>query len=263
MDYLSLYYKNLAEQLQEKIVILQKEINEVYRRTPARDAILNNEKKKAKLGVYAASEKHLESGINNDSDYDSDYVYAARDFKTALDRLDRINNIINKTVKKVKPVNEASRPTFIPLTTAYDDSGDAEPNVATLRDDEETDLRVDNFGGQYPDAGYAKMDRSRRESENSIQALHNELYYARERAKKSHMNNTTYRGRAVSSYPSYTKVAQQAETDFNQTFVPSVSLTDRFKGLITTRDITQKMLQKHSKHKTFLQAETERAKGIR
>jgi len=185
MNYLTIYYKNLAEQLQEKVIILQKSLN------------------------------------------------------------------------------EAGQPTFIPLTVAYDDSGDAKPNVATLRDDEETDLRVDNFGGRYPDAGYAKMDRSRRESENSIQALHNELYYARERAKKSHMNNTTYRGRAVSSYPSYTKVAQQAETDFNQTFVPSVSLTDRFKGLRITRDITRGMLQKHPEHEAFLRAETERAKGIR
>lgn len=185
MNYLSQYYKNLSEQLQEKVVILQ------------------------------------------------------------------------------KAINEAGRPTFIPMTVAYDDSGDAEPNVATLRNDEETDLRVDNFGGQYPDAGYAKIDRSRRESESNIQAVHNELYYAKERAKKSHMNNTTYRGRAVSSYPNYTKVSQQAETDFNQTYVPSVSLTDRFKGLITTRNITRGILQKHPEHEAFLQSETERAKGIR
>ena len=184
MDYLSQYYKNLAEQLQEKVVILQ------------------------------------------------------------------------------KAINEAGRPTFIPMTVAYDDSGDAEPNVATRTDQEEEDLRVDrvdNFGGAYPNAEYARLDRSVEDNSQSQNDVGAQMFQHRQQARRDAMDKI-HRGRPLRDYKSYSPTAQKANQAFNHAYRFPQDLVDRYAGLKVMADISKKILRAHPDHAAFIKMYNERPK---
>tara|TARA_R110000868_G_scaffold176764_1_gene414701 strand:+ start:3387 stop:3947 length:561 start_codon:yes stop_codon:yes gene_type:complete len=184
MDYLTNYYKNLAEQLQENVVILQ------------------------------------------------------------------------------KAINEAGRPTFIPMTVAYDDSGDAEPNVATRTDEEEEDLRVDrvdNFGGVYPNAEYARLDRSLDSYNDARIGTNAELYRHREQARRDAMDKI-HRGRPLRDYKSYSPTAQKANKEFNQSYRYPEELMDRARGQKVMADISKTILRAHPDHEAFIKMYNERPK---
>ena len=184
MDYLSQYYKNLAEQLQEKVVILQ------------------------------------------------------------------------------KAINEAGRPTFIPMTVAYDDSGDAEPNIATLTDEEEEDLRVDrvdNFGGAYPNAEYARLDRSVQQNSQSQNKVGAQMSQHRQQARRDAMDKM-HRGRPLRDYKSYSPTAQKANKEFNHAYRFPQDLVDRYAGLKVMGNISKKILRAHPDHAAFIKMYNERPK---
>ena len=175
MDYLSLYYKNLAEQLQEKVVILQ------------------------------------------------------------------------------KAINEAGRPTFIPMTVAYDDSGDAEPNIATRTDEEEEDLRVDrvdNFGGAYPNAEYARLDRSVQDNSQSQNDVGAQMSQHRQQARRDAMDKI-HRGRPLRDYKRSSPTAQKANKEFNQSYRYPAELMDRARGQKVMADISNKILKAQFDHEAF------------
>ena len=184
MDYLSQYYKNLAEQLQEKVVILQ------------------------------------------------------------------------------KAINEAGRPTFIPMTVAYDDSGDAEPNIATRTDEEEEDLRVDrvdNFGGAYPNAEYARLDRSVEDNSQSQNDVGAQMSQHRQQARRDAMDKM-HRGRPLRDYKSYSPTAVNANKEFNHAYRYPQDLVDRYAGLKVMADISKKILRAHPDHAAFIKMYNERPK---
>ena len=184
MNYLSQYYKNLAEQLQEKVVILQ------------------------------------------------------------------------------KAINEAGRPTFIPMTVAYDDSGDAEPNVATRTDQEEEDLRVDrvdNFGGAYPNAEYARLDRSVQDNSQSQNDVGAQMFQHRQQARRDAMDKI-HRGRPLRDYRSSSPTAVKAITAFNRGYRFPQDLVDRYAGLKVMADISKKILRAHPDHAAFIKMYNERPK---
>lgn len=184
MDYLSQYYKNLAEQLQEKVVILQ------------------------------------------------------------------------------KAINEAGRPTFIPMTVAYDDSNDPAPNVAALTDEEEEDLRVDrvdNFGGAYPNIEYARLDRSLDQYNNARQGTNSEMYQHLQQARRDAMDKI-HRGRPLRDYKSYSPTAQKANTAFNQSYRFPEELMARARGQKVMADISRGILKAHPDHAAFVKMYAERPK---
>jgi hypothetical protein len=184
MDYLANYYKNLAEQLQEKVVILQ------------------------------------------------------------------------------KAINEAGRPTFIPMTVAYDDSNDPAPNVAALTDEEEEDLRVDrvdNFGGEYPSYGYAQMARSLAHYNDAHLRTNSEMFQHHQQARRDAMEKI-HRGRPLRTYGNHTPTAQKANKEFNQAYRFPQELMDRGRGEKVLADISRGILKAHPEHEAFIKAANERAK---
>ena len=183
MNYLSHYYKNLAEQLQEKVVILQ------------------------------------------------------------------------------KAINEAGRPTFIPMTVAYDDSNDPAPNVASQTDEEE-DLRVDqvdNFGGEYPNIEYARLDRSLDQYNNARQGTNSEMYQHHQQARREAMDKI-HRGRPLRDYKSHSPTAQKANKAFNQAYRFPQELMDRARGQKVMADISNKIIKAHPDHAAFVKMNDERPK---
>jgi len=182
MNYLSHYYKNLAEQLQEKVVILQ------------------------------------------------------------------------------KAINEAGRPTFIPMTVAYDDSNDPAPNVAALTDEEEEDLRVDrvdNFGGEYPSYGYAQMARSLNHYNDAHLRTGSEMFQHHQQARRDAMDKI-HRGRPLRDYKSYSPTAQKANKEFNQAYRFPQELIDRGRGEKVLADISRGILRAHPDHAAFVKMNDER-----
>lgn len=161
---------------------------------------------------------------------------------------------------KQKQVNEGSRPTFIPLTTAYDDSNDPAPNIAARTDEEEQDLgvdRVDNFGGAYPNADYARLDRSL-DSYNAARIGTNvEMSRHREQARHDAMAKM-HRGRPLSTYKSYSPTAQKANKEFNQSYRYPAELMDRARGQKVMADISNKILRAHPQYGAFVKLQNER-----
>jgi len=183
MNYLTNYYKNLSEQLQEKVVILQ------------------------------------------------------------------------------KAINEAGRPTFIPMTVAYDDSNDPAPNVASQTDEEE-DLRVDqvdNFGGEYPNIEYARLDRSLDQYNNARQGTNSEMYQHHQQARRDAMDKI-HRGRPLRDYKISSPTAQKANKEFNQSYRFPQELVDRARGQKVMADISNKILKAHPDHAAFVKMNDERPK---
>lgn len=163
---------------------------------------------------------------------------------------------------KQKQVNEGSRPTFTPLTTAYDDSNDPAPNVAALTDEEEEDLRVDrvdNFGGDYPSYGYAQLARSLAMNNDSIQDLSGKMFGDRMNARRDAMSKF-HRGRQLSDYGRHTKTRQDAEKKFNQYYTSAPELLAQANGLRVMADISRKIIKAHPEHAAFINAANERAK---
>jgi hypothetical protein len=161
---------------------------------------------------------------------------------------------------KQKQVNEASRPTFIPLTTAYDDSNDPAPNIAARTDEEEQDLRVDqedNFGGEYPGAEYAKLNRSLDSYNDARIGTNAELYRHREQARRDAMDKI-HRGRPLRDYKSYSPTAQKANKEFNQSYRYPEELMDRARGQKVMADISKKILRAHPDHEAFQKMYNER-----
>ena len=163
---------------------------------------------------------------------------------------------------KQKQVNEASRPTFIPLTTAYDDSNDPAPNVATRTDEEEEDLRVDrvdNFGGAYPNAEYARLARSLDSYNDASRGTNVEMSRHRDQARRDAMAKI-HRGRPLSTYKSYSPTAQKANKEFNHTYRYPQELMDRARGQKVMADISNKILKAHFDHASFQKMYDERPK---
>tara|TARA_R110000868_G_scaffold239352_3_gene493783 strand:- start:38 stop:604 length:567 start_codon:yes stop_codon:yes gene_type:complete len=178
MDYLSQYYKNLAEQLQEKVVILQKSIN------------------------------------------------------------------------------EAIRPTLIPLTTAYDDSNDTAPNIAARTDEEEKeqDLRVnspDNFDGDYPSAEYAQMARSLAHYNDAHLRTGSKMFLDRQQALRDALSKP-HRGRPLSTYGNHTPTHQKAVADFYQSYKTPQEVIDQGEGEKVLADISRGILRKHPHYGAFV-----------
>ncbi len=161
---------------------------------------------------------------------------------------------------KQKQVNEASRPTFIPLTTAYDDSNDPAPNVAARTDEEEEDLRVDrvdNFGGAYPNIEYARLDRSLDQYNNARQGTNSEMYQHLQQARRDAMEKI-HRGRPLRTYKSYSPTAQKANTEFNRAYRFPEELMARARGQKVMADISKKILRAHPDHAAFVKMYAER-----
>ena len=161
---------------------------------------------------------------------------------------------------KQKQVNEASRPTFIPLTTAYDDSNDPAPNVATRTDEEEEDLRVDrvdNFGGEYPNIEYARLDRSLDQYNNARQGTNSEMYQHLQQSRREAMDKI-HRGRPLRDYKSHSPTAQKANKAFNQAYRFPQELVDRARGQKVMADISNKILRAHPDHAAFRKMNDER-----
>ena len=163
---------------------------------------------------------------------------------------------------KQKQVNEGSRPTFIPLTTAYDDSNDPAPNVAALTDEEEEDLRVDrvdNFGGAYPNAEYARLDRSLDSYNDARIGTNVELSRHREQARRDAMDKI-HRGRPLRDYKRSSPTAQKANKEFNQSYRYPEELMDRARGQKVMADISNKILKAHPDHAAFQKMYNERSR---
>jgi len=163
---------------------------------------------------------------------------------------------------KQKQVNEASRPTFIPLTTAYDDSNDPAPNVATLTDEEEEDLRVDrvdNFGGEYPSYGYAQLARSLNHYNDAHLRTGSEMFQHHQQARRDAMEKI-HRGRPLRTYGNHTPTAQKANKEFNQAYRFPQELMDRGRGEKVLADISRGILKAHPEHEAFIKAANERAR---
>lgn len=164
-----------------------------------------------------------------------------------------------KILELEKFLNEMARPTFIPLTTAYNDAGDPPPNIATMRDDQEGDLRVDNFGGRYPNREYARIDRNLSRQNRAIEDLYREMSTRKSDAEKAYLSGTNYRGRPLSSYKFGSAARQNAMKQFNQSYVDPQDLKDQARGLVVLRDLTRKELNARPEHNQFVEDENLRA----
>jgi hypothetical protein len=170
--------------------------------------------------------------------------------------------IQEKIFKLEKTLNEVVRPTFIPLTVAYDDSGDRPPQVATLTDAEEEELlKVDNYGGRYPNKEYAHHDRAWRAYEMGISDINTSLFLNKHRAKQDLLAQNTYRGRPLSSMPG-SKTAQNLIANFERSYQDSPDLVAQKAGKEILKNLSMRILDNSPGDKEFLNAERERIDRI-
>ena len=163
---------------------------------------------------------------------------------------------------KQKQVNEGSRPTFIPLTTAYDDSNDPAPNVAARTDEEEEELRldhVDNFGRDYPNIEYARLSRSLDQYNDARIGTNAEMFRHQQQARRDAMEKI-HRGRPLRTYGNHTPTAQKANKEFNQSYRFPQEMMDRTRGAKVMADISRKILVAHPDHAAFVKKNDERAR---
>jgi hypothetical protein len=161
---------------------------------------------------------------------------------------------------KQKQVNEASRPTFIPLTTAYDDSNDPAPNIAARTDEEEQDLRVDqvdNFGGEYPGAEYAQMARSLNHYNDAHLRTGSKIFLDRQQALRDALSKP-HRGRPLSTYGNHTPTHQKAVADFYQSYKTPQELIDQGEGQKIMSDVSRQVLRAHPQYGAFVQLQNSR-----
>lgn len=161
-----------------------------------------------------------------------------------------------------KSLNEVVRPTFIPLTTAYDDSGEQPPQVATLTDAEEEELlKVDSYGGRYPNKEYAHHDRAWRAYDKGISDINTSLFLNKHIAKQDLLARNTYRGRPLSSMPG-SKTAQNLLANFERSYQDSPELVAQKAGREILKNLSMRILDKSAGDKEFLNAEKERTDRI-
>ena len=161
---------------------------------------------------------------------------------------------------KQKQVNEASRPTFIPLTTAYNDSNDPAPNIAARTDEEEQDLRVDqvdNFGGEYPGAEYAQMARSLNYYNDAHLRTGSKIFLDRQQALRDALSKP-HRGRPLSTYGNHTPTHQKAVADFYQSYKTPQELIDQGEGQKIMSDVSRQVLRAHPQYGAFVQLQNSR-----
>jgi hypothetical protein len=161
---------------------------------------------------------------------------------------------------KQKQVNEAIRPTFIPLTTAYDDSNDPAPNIAARTDEEEQDLRVDqedNFGGEYPGAEYAQMARSLNHYNDAHLRTGSKMFLDRQQALRDALSKP-HRGRPLSTYGNHTPTHQKAVADFYQSYKTPQELIDQGEGQKVMADVSRGVLRAHPQYGAFVKMQNER-----
>jgi len=167
-----------------------------------------------------------------------------------------------KVVILQKAINEAGRPTFIPMTVAYDDSGDAAPNIAARTDEEEQDLgvdQVDNFGGEYPGAEYAQMARSLNHYNDAHLRTGSKMFLDRQQALRDALSKP-HRGRPLSTYGNHTPTHQKAVADFYQSYETPQELIDQGEGQKVMADISRRVLRAHPDHAAFIKMYNERPK---
>jgi len=168
----------------------------------------------------------------------------------------------NKIFELEKSLNEVVRPTFIPLTTAYDDGGEQPPQVATLTDAEEEELlKVDSYGGRYPNKEYAHHDRAWRAYNMGISDINTQLFLNKHRAQQDLLASNTYRGRPLSSMPG-SKTAQNLLANFERSHQDSPELVAQKAGREILKNLSMRILDKSAGDKEFLNAEQERTDRI-
>jgi hypothetical protein len=183
------------------------------------------------------------------------------------DSLNFTNNLQNNAQlvrqKQMNDLNEMfGRPTFIPLTTAYNDSGEAPPQVATLTDKEEAELlKIDSFGGEYPNRSYAQHDRARRAYQMAIDQGNNQLFLDRHNALKNLMANTKFRGRPLSTMQR-SKTAQDLTNKFNASYRDSEELLAAQRGRQILKDLSDRILDADPADRAFIETERKRIDAI-
>jgi len=151
-----------------------------------------------------------------------------------------------------------SRPTFIPMTVAYNDSGDAPPNIAALRDDQEGDLSVDSFGGRYPNRAYMQQSKALDRYVKGFFDIGGELFARQLNAKKEALANAKYRGKPLSKMSPGSKTVTNFEDEFRKNYKDPQDLIDMRKGREEMIKITRNVLRADPNDKNFLDAEKRR-----
>lgn len=168
------------------------------------------------------------------------------------DRLNFTNNLHHNAMLVLR---EYSRPTMIPMTVAYDDGGDAPPNVATLRDDQEGDLSVDSFGGRYPNRAYMQQSKALDRYVKGFFDIGGELFARQLNAKKEALANATYRGKPLSNMSPGSKTVRNFEDQFRKNYQDPQDLIDMRKGREEMIKITRNVLRANPNDQEFLEAE--------
>ena len=167
---------------------------------------------------------------------------------------------LQERVNHLKNLLEA-RPTFTPMTVAYDDSGDPEPNVATLTDEQEADLRVDQFGGRYPSKDFAQMSRSLSDADTRQYQTGRELNTAVQQAEREYLGKKTFRGKPVSNLSYGSKARTKAQQEFRAemeagSFPDIEKLKERLEGQKILGKLSMDILKSHPAYNKFIEDET-------
>lgn len=152
MKHLENYYRNLCEQLQQQLNILEAKMNE-------------NKKAKNKDKKDSKKEKMADKDYDGDGEVESskDEYFGSKDKAIKKKMAEK-----KKMIKEGREVhggimNYGGFPRVLKenhaVTQAMNDSpGDGQTNVATLRNDQEVDLYVKGgMGLRYPSADYARL----------------------------------------------------------------------------------------------------------
>ena len=180
------------------------------------------------------------SHFNNETEYYKNFSEALKE---------KLNYLANVWL------DEGSRPTMIPMTVAYDDGRDAPPNVATLRDDQEGDLRVDSFGGRYPSRAYMQQSNALNKYVKGFFDIGGQLTKHMWDAKKKALETTTYRGKPLSKMSLGSQTVRNFEKEFAQNYKDPEELLAMRRGREELIKITRNILKADPKHKEFMDAE--------
>jgi hypothetical protein len=206
------------------------------------------------------SRKYMSQASLGDDPFPQRKMMEASHFKNETEYYKNLSEALKEKLNYLANVwlDEGSRPTMIPMTVAYDDGGDAPPNVATLRDDQEGDLSVDSFGGRYPNRAYMQQSKALDRYVKGFFDIGGELFARQLNAKKEALANAKYRGKPLSQMSPGSKTVTKFEDEFRKNYKDPQDLIDMRKGREEMIKITRNVLRADPNDKNFLDAEKRR-----
>ena len=177
--------------------------------------------------------------------------YLTNYYKNLSEQLQEQINILESAISRFRPA-----PDFGGAVGAYTDSAqDPTPNVATRTNDEEA-LRVDTFGGRYPDIDYARADRAISATRFRGERLEREADKRYMDAQKEYLSSKKYRGnKSVFSLKPGAPTRVKAEKEFHASYKNPQEIEDQLAGQLIMMDLNTNILKAHPKDAEFLKAE--------